>query len=290
MSPVFPKSTTMSLALKPPNNTIIELPLHIMAMSVFISTTAIIFDVTCPSASTITIHISVHLNSHHYLQMSPVPEPPNNNRATVAYMAKAMLIQPSPKWTLPRKSPLSPNRCLHLLHFSRYCKKQIYLFGTYGGSWSQRTSLSQTFAFIHIIHFVVSQIYTSQREFQITTILAGPHVRFRRSLTPAQLPSPVLVDRSSALACSSRDTKALSDDELSELSSLSPSPSPHPSRAPSPVTTPRHNPQTASSTYFTAREPVSKTRIDRPTGASRAPFSEVINWDDHLIKSIKVRQ
>jgi hypothetical protein len=86
----------------------------------------------------------------------------------------------------------------------------------------------------------------------------------------------------------------VNDDELSDLSSLSPSP--NPSRAPSlPVVataaTLRHNPHTTgtSSTNLAAREPVSKTRIERPAGASRAQFSKIVDWDDHLIKSIKVR-
>lgn len=151
------------------------------------------------------------------------------------------------------------------------------------------------FAFIHTIQpavllLVVGQIYRSQLQ-RLTSSNhfagLGPHV-YSRLTTPAQLQSPV---HSSALGHSSTNAKALRDDELSDLSSLPPSPDP--SRAPSLVTTPRHNlnsPQTASSPNLTPRELVSKTRIERPTGASRTRFSELVSWDDRLIKSIKVRQ
>jgi hypothetical protein len=84
----------------------------------------------------------------------------------------------------------------------------------------------------------------------------------------------------------------VNDDELSDLSSLPPSP--NRSRAPSlPVVamaaTLRHNLHTASSTDLAGREPVSKTRIERPANASRAQFRSLVDWDDHLFNSIKVR-
>jgi hypothetical protein len=252
-------------------------------MSVFISTAAIIFDAPAPLNN--NLHVGVHLNSRYYhlrchmpLRLPTIAELPlyiwlfeamvdpglSKMDFTAHVPPFAEPLPPPPPLLMLLQETDLPYRCLQRLMISENLPLTNVRFHPYHSFHSKPK-------------FHIAQMLTNNNYF------AGPHIQSRRPLTPAHLPSPVLVDRSSALADSSTNTKALSDDELSDLSSLSPSPDP--SHAPG------HNaPQTASSTNLTVREPVSKTRIERPTGASRAPFSEVVYWDDRLIKSIKVRQ